>query len=214
LAQSLGRRIFFPVPKIVITAAMGEMSAIVLHSQQVKPVKLAELNYKFKYSTINEAMEEICQPLKNGHLELLQEQWVPHPPKEIFPFFCNEKNLERLTPPFLNFHVVGKSSEAMQEGTLIEYKLSLHGIPFRWKSVIEKWTPGTSFVDQQITGPYKRWHHTHEFIPMSQGTLMRDRVSYSLPFGRLGSLLTSWKVIKDVNNIFAYRRTVIRDLFD
>ena len=213
LATALGRSLFFPVPSFVMKIAMGDMSTIVLASQNVNSQKIVDAGFKFTYPQIEGALNDICNPIHNGQREFLAEQWVPHSSKEIFPFFCNEKNLEKLTPDFLNFKVLKKSTNEIQEGTLIEYQLKLHGIPLKWKSKIGKWEPGCSFVDDQISGPYKRWNHTHEFIPMSSGTLMRDRVSYTLPLGRLGDLLLSWKLVKDVNRIFSYRRKMISSLF-
>ena len=213
LAKAIGRSLFFPVPSLVMKIAMGDMSTIVLASQNVNSQKITDAGFKFTYPQIEGAFDEICSPIHNGQREYLAEQWVPHTSKEIFPFFCNEKNLEKLTPDFLNFKVLKKSTNEIQEGTLIEYQLKLHGIPLKWKSKIGKWEPGTSFVDDQVAGPYKRWNHTHEFIPMSSGTLMRDRVSYTLPLGRIGDLLLSWKLVKDVNRIFTYRRKVISSLF-
>ena len=76
----------------------------------------------------------------------------------------------------------------MRVGTLIEYRLKLHGLPIRWLTQIEEWAPGERFVDVQLRGPYALWHHTHEFEPAGDGqTLMRDTVRYALPLGPLGA---------------------------
>jgi uncharacterized protein len=213
LANSLGRSLFFPVPSLALKIAMGEMSTIVLASQNVSSQKVVDAGFKFTFPQLEGALKDICDPIQNGRRELLAEQWIPRTAKEIFPFFCDERNLETITPEFLNFKVLNKSTNEIEEGTVIAYKLKLHGIPLRWKSKICKWKPDSSFVDDQIEGPYKRWNHTHEFIPMSSGTLMRDRVSYTIPFGRLGDLLLSWKLVGDINKIFSYRREVISKLF-
>ena len=214
LADSLGSSLFLPVPSFAMKIGMGEMSTIVLSGQRVDSQKIQMAGFNFVYSDLKNALNEICLPLKGGQKEFLVEQWVPQIPENIFPFFCNEKNLEKLTPEFLNFKVLKKSTDEIREGTLIEYRLKLHGLPIFWETNIEKWEPGISFVDQQIKGPYKKWHHTHEFIPMSSGTLIRDRVFYSLPLGKIGDIFSGWKVLKDVNNIFQYRKSVIKNLFD
>ena len=84
------------------------------------------------------------------------------------------------------------------QGTLIDYKLSVHGVPMKWRTLIESWEPGRSFVDTQLAGPYAKWHHTHAFEPMKGGTLMQDRVLYRLPLGALGKGLAHWKVRGDI----------------
>lgn len=141
-------------------------------------------------------------------------QWIPRPVGEVFEFFSSEANLERITPPWLNFRVLGKSTPQMQAGTLIDYQLKISGIPLKWRTEIEVWEPGVRFVDNQLNGPYKRWRHTHTFKSENGGTTMNDSVLYQLPLGRIGDLAASWKVRRQVRGIFAYRRDVIEKLFN
>lgn len=140
-------------------------------------------------------------------------QWLGRPLAEVFDFFSSENNLEAITPPWLNFRVLGKSTERIERGTLIDYRLRISGIPFRWRTEIEIWEPGRVFVDNQVRGPYARWHHTHTFTAENGGTRMDDRVIYRLPFGRLGDLVAGWKVRRQVEEIFTYRRKIIEQRF-
>jgi uncharacterized protein len=151
--------------------------------------------------------------LRGSVFEKLAEQWVPRSPSDVWSFFCDEKNLEVLTPDFLHFEVKRKSTPEIGDGTLIDYTLKLNGIPFGWRTRIEDWEPGKKFVDTQLRGPYAYWHHTHEFVPMAGGTLIRDRVRYKVPFGWLGAMISGWKVHKDVASIFDFRRKKIAELF-
>ena len=64
-----------------------------------------------------------------------------------------------------------------------------------------------------MRGPYAHWHHTHEFVPLAGGTLMRDVVRYRLPLGWLGSVAAGWKVEAQVDEIFAYRARRIAERF-
>jgi ligand-binding SRPBCC domain-containing protein len=105
------------------------------------------------------------------------------------------------------------STPTIQEGTLIEYRLKVHGIPMRWTTRIEEWKPGVRFVDNQLRGPYSLWHHTHTFEAKDGGTLMRDRVRFRLPLGKLGDFFGSWLVKRDVSAIFEFRKTTIDRLF-
>jgi uncharacterized protein len=213
LARALGRRTFLPVPPLALRLALGEMSTLILEGQHVSSSKIEQRGFVFDYPHLPAALNEICAPLQGGQLEIMAEQWVPHPPELVFPFFCDEKNLERITPDFLNFKVLGKSTPEIQEQTIINYQLKLHGLPMRWRSRIESWQPGKCFVDTQLKGPYAKWHHLHEFLPLAGGTLLKDRVHYKLPFGRLGQLMAGPKVRQDVAAIFRYRRQVVGDVF-
>lgn len=141
------------------------------------------------------------------------EQRLPRPPEEVFPFFAEAGNLERLTPEWLHFRVLSQSG-AIGPGTLIRYRLRLHGIPIRWLTRIEEWRPGRRFVDLQLRGPYRYWHHTHEFEPDGDGgSLMRDSVRYAMRAGRLGELAQRRLVAGDLERIFEYRRSRVADIF-
>jgi len=213
LARALGRSVFLPVPLFALKLALGEGAEALLASGRVLPRRLGDLGFEFEFPELNPALENLLAPLREGQHELVAEQWVPKKPEEIFPFFCDEKNLEVLTPPFLNFRVLGKSSPALATGTLINYRLRLHGIPVKWQSRIEDWKRGERFIDVQTRGPYEKWQHTHEFVPLAGGTLLRDRVVYRLPLGLVGDALAGWRVERDIAEIFAFRRKVIADRF-
>jgi ligand-binding SRPBCC domain-containing protein len=140
------------------------------------------------------------------HHVLRREQRLPGTPDAVFPFFSDAHNLEAITPPWLRFHVVTPQPIEMRAGALIEYRLRLRGIPISWLTRIEEWTPGVRFVDVQLAGPYRLWHHAHEFEPDGAGgTLMRDTVHYALPLWPLGEIAHALVVRRDLAAIFAFR---------
>jgi ligand-binding SRPBCC domain-containing protein len=142
-----------------------------------------------------------------------REQWVPRPIDEVFEFFSDAHNLEAITPPKLNFHVLTPAPIDLKTGALIDYKLRINGIPIRWITRIDEWNPPYGFVDTQLKGPYKLWRHSHEFISENNGTRMIDHVRYKLPFGLLGTLVHALWVKHNVESIFAYREKIIGERF-
>ena len=143
---------------------------------------------------------------------LERTQRIELPVEEVFDLFGDAFNLERITPPWLRFRVVTPRPIEMRQGTLLEYRLRLHGIPVRWRTRITTWEPPTRFVDEQISGPYALWHHTHMFEPDGDATVMRDRVRYRIGFGPLGAAALRLFVRRDVERIFDYRREAILEL--
>jgi uncharacterized protein (TIGR01777 family) len=208
LASVLKRPHLFRVPGFVLKILMGEASQIVLASQRV--IARKSDGYEFVFPQLQAALDEICA--REDH-ELLMEQWVPRPMDEVFALFGDAQNLELLTPPHLRFKVLGSSTNSLQAGTLIDYKLQLHGIPFRWQSLIGEWNPVTDFSDTQIRGPYRKWYHTHTFIEQDGGTLIRDHALYQLPFGVPGDAVGYFFVKRDLEKIFSYRFAKVRELF-
>ena len=146
--------------------------------------------------------------------ELEREQLVRRPLDEVFAFFAQARNLERITPPWLRFEVLTPEPIAMAPGTLIDYRLRLRGVPLRWLSRIEDWEYERGFADRQLRGPYRLWHHRHEFVPCGGGTVVRDHVRYALPLGRLGALAHAAIVRRDLERIFDHRRVAVRRLLD
>jgi ligand-binding SRPBCC domain-containing protein len=142
-----------------------------------------------------------------------REQLVLLPRREVFAFFADTANLERLTPPSLQFRIRTPLPIAMRAGALIDYRIALVGIPFAWRTLIDVFEPETRFVDVQLQGPYRVWRHTHEFLDAPGGTLVRDRVEYEVPFGPLGELARVLFVDRQLRTIFEYRRAAIASLF-
>lgn len=141
--------------------------------------------------------------------QLEREQLLAHPVDRVFEFFAQARNLERITPPWLNFELLTPEPITLGEGSLIEYRLHLHHVPLGWTSRIDEWDPGRSFVDRQLRGPYRLWRHRHTFEAVPAGTLVRDTVDYSLPLGRLGRLAHGLFVRRDLERIFAFRHEAV-----
>lgn len=142
-----------------------------------------------------------------------QEQWVKHPISEVFEFFKDAKNLEEITPQYLNFKIVGMNTKEVQKDSIIDYNLKLHGIPFSWKTKISEFVENEMFIDEQMKGPYKKWVHTHLFIEQNGGTLIKDSVSYIIPLGIIGKSLLGKFIRSDIDKIFNYRKQVISKRF-
>ena len=144
---------------------------------------------------------------------LERDQVVPRPIEETFAFFADAANLEAITPPWLRFRVMTPNRIEMRPGTLIEYRLRLHGIPVRWVTRIVEWEPGRCFVDEQVRGPYRLWHHVHAFEEDGErATIVRDCVRYRLPFGLAGEAAHLLFVRRDLTRIFEFRRAAVERL--
>jgi len=209
LGNVLKRRTIFPVPGFVLKIGLGELSDLLLGSQKVNARKICDSGFTFKYPYLKEALEEVC-----GHSchELQMEQWVPQSINKTFAFYKEAANLEKLTPDTLRFKVLNQTTKDIQEGTKLDYRLSLHGIPMRWQSKITDWQPNNKFSDIQLKGPYSHWYHTHEFVEKDGGTLVRDKVQYRVPFGIPGDLIAGKWIRNDLETIFKHRHKTIEKL--
>lgn len=144
---------------------------------------------------------------------LERTQRIPRRKDEVFAFFADAANLEAITPAFLRFRILTPLPIELRAGARIDYALSLFGVPFTWRTQITVWEPGVRFVDEQESGPYALWRHTHSFEEAGGATTMRDLVEYALPLGPLGSLAHELLVRRMVERIFDHRREVIARRF-
>ena len=142
-----------------------------------------------------------------------QEQLILRTRPEVFAFFADPSNLERLTPDSLHFEIRSPQPIAMRAGATIDYQLSLFGLKFGWRTLIESFEPESGFVDIQTKGPYRTWRHSHTFSDAPGGTLVRDRVEYEVPFGPLGELARRLFVERQLRRIFEFRRAAIETAF-
>jgi ligand-binding SRPBCC domain-containing protein len=128
----------------------------------------------------------------------------------VFELFSDAHQLEKLTPQWLKFSVITPAPIKIEAGTVIDYRLKLHGIPMGWQSLISAWEPPLRFVDRQTRGPYRRWHHEHIFESVDGGTLCRDIIDYDVLGGRMAHALF---VRPDLLKIFAFRHQALASMF-
>lgn len=135
------------------------------------------------------------------------------PRERAFAFFADAQNLERITPPELEFRIVTPQPIDIRQGTLIDYELKMRGIPVKWRTEISTWDPPFEFVDRQLTGPYKQWVHRHSFTELTLSkTLIEDEVRYRLPLEPLGDI-AHFYVRRELKYIFDFRRRAVKEIF-
>jgi len=146
-----------------------------------------------------------------GPYRLRSEQWLPQDRESLLPFFADIRNLQKLTPPHMDFQVLTPWPFDMHEGLIVDLKVTVRGVALRWRTRITKWDPPRSFADDQLKGPYWRGEHEHRFVPTEGGTAVVDTVLYS-PMG--GRLVHALFVGRDVRKVFEYRHEKLAELFD
>lgn len=144
------------------------------------------------------------------------EQKIPMSLSKSWDFFSSPLNLSKITPPSMKFVVTSDYTEntKMYEGMIISYHVSpLLGIKMNWMTEITTVKKHQYFIDEQKFGPFKYWHHEHHFEEINGGVLMKDRLTYAMPFGFLGSIAHAVIVAKQTREIFEFREKAVEELF-
>ena len=145
---------------------------------------------------------------------LIQSQEVPISLSESWEFFSKPENLNEITPPDLEFRITSGKPEPMHDGQIVTYKIRVAPLIWNtWVTEIKGVIPEKQFIDEQRSGPYKFWHHLHEFEKTENGTLIKDKVNYSLRFGLFGNIAHSIYVKKKLAEIFGYRKKILTERF-
>nr|WP_321410598.1 SRPBCC family protein [uncultured Carboxylicivirga sp.] len=134
--------------------------------------------------------------------------------KTLWDFISSPANLSKITPERMNFTITSDGIDKMYEGMIISYKVNL--VPFLkniWVTEIATIEDQHYFIDTQLIGPYKLWHHQHILEKTENGILMTDIVSYCPPFGFLGRIANVLFINRQLKHIFDYREKKLNKIF-
>lgn len=145
---------------------------------------------------------------------LQTSQKLPITLEQAWDFFSDPKNLNTITPDSMNFKTLSGDDRKMFQGQIIRYKISpFPMISMEWVTEISHVEDRRFFVDEQRFGPYKFWHHKHFFTEIDGGVFMEDIVDYKVPFGIIGRLFHPIIVRPKLNEIFAFRKQKLIEIF-
>lgn len=145
---------------------------------------------------------------------LKQTQFLPISLEDAWNFFSTPRNLDEITPDDLGFKITYLPSDKMYTGQIITYKVMIFkGVWVPWVTEITHVDEGRCFIDRQISGPYKLWHHLHTFEEHENGVVMTDLVHYSIGFSLLGEIPHKLFVRNKLETIFNHRKVILEKKF-
>lgn len=145
---------------------------------------------------------------------LVFEQFLPVSMEKAWTFFSSPENLNLITPPEMKFEILVDLPEEVHTGLMIHYRIRpMLNIPMRWTTEITAVEKHQFFIDEQIRGPYRVWHHEHHFRKVDGGVWMTDKLNYDVGWGVFGWLAGKLWVDKQVQEIFEYRKGKLEELF-
>lgn len=133
---------------------------------------------------------------------------VPVTAQELYDWHARPGAFERLNPSFDPVEVEERRG-GLEVGARTVIRLPLGPVKQRWVAEHTACEPGRMFRDEQTSGPFAKWVHTHLFEPRADGTSeLVDRIEYELPMGALGELLGQRFTASTLERNFRYRHQV------
>lgn len=136
---------------------------------------------------------------------------IAAPAEVVFEWHEAPDAFEKLTPPWERVRIAARSAEGIREGTKITIEMSLGPFTQRWVALHTAYEAGRMFRDEQLSGPFKAWVHTHKVEPKDKNSCaLIDEIQYKLPFGWIGRLAGRWLVQRKLQRLFDYRHGVTK----
>jgi len=130
---------------------------------------------------------------------------IDAPVETLFAFHERDDALQLLSPPFPPVQVVSKTG-GIRAGARVELRVGF----VTWIALHTKYERNVLFVDEQVSGPFAKWVHRHEFEDLGCASRLTDRVEFLLPGGPSLNALASWSVKLGLHQMFRYRHNVTR----
>ena len=134
--------------------------------------------------------------------------------EETWAFFSDPGNLEKITPPSMDFRITSPLQSDIYAGQIITYTVRpLFSVAVNWTTEITHVDRPNFFVDEQRFGPYRFWHHQHRFRQVVGGIEIYDLVHYLLQHDQLARLLNRLLVAPRLRRIFDFRQEKLKEIF-
>ena len=125
---------------------------------------------------------------------------------KAWEFYTHINHLAIITPRQLDLDVLDTTDLKFIEGTEVWIQGKILLFKKEWHSRITIVRP-YEYVDEMLSGPFKRWRHLHKFRYDAQlnQTEVADEVEFELPCGALGRIFEGLTNI-ELKRIFEHRK--------
>lgn len=162
-----------------------------------------------RFWDIHEQARETLYSKDMAHeLHFLAQSRIEAPAEEVFRWHAQPDALERLSPPWEPVEILERSP-GIHDGDRGVLRIRMGPFRVRWVFGHRDYIEGRQFRDVQISGPFRRWEHTHRMDPQGPGAcILTDDICYELPLGLAGKVLAAWFVQRKLLRLFKYRHRV------
>ena len=143
--------------------------------------------------------------------EIRIDTFVAAPPERVFDVARDLDFHQRSMAHTGERAVAGRTTGLIELGQEVEWEARHLGRAWRLRSRITEMDRPRSFTDEQVSGPFTRYHHTHTFVARDGGTLMIDDWRHVPPLGPLGALADVLFLARHMRRTLEMRAAAIKE---
>lgn len=134
------------------------------------------------------------------------ETRLPSPPGEVFAWHERPGAFERLAPPWTTMRVRERHG-TIRDGDHVALEFERGPVKFDWSFRHRDFVAGRSFIDEQLSGPFRRWVHEHRFEDDGMGgTRLVDEIQWEPPASSSTMDLLATPVVEaELERVFFFR---------
>jgi len=134
--------------------------------------------------------------------------------EELFSYHERKAVVNRLIPPWDDVVVVKEPQNLIDSNA--EFLVTLAPLVcFRWIAKHCDYVKNNQFKDIQLTGPFRRWEHTHLFESNENGkSYLTDRIEFEPLFSSISRIFAENMIREKLIKTFRYRHTVTKNDID
>jgi ligand-binding SRPBCC domain-containing protein len=137
---------------------------------------------------------------------------VPAVPETVFDACLDVDLHTESMGPTAERAVGGVTTGRLKAGDAVTWEARHFGLPWRMTVRITDFRRPYGFADEQVSGPFGRWHHEHSFTPDpadSSATVMRDVIDFTAPMGSVGGFVASLVLRPYLRRLIARRNAYL-----
>ena len=141
---------------------------------------------------------------------LILETYINAPAETCFDLMRNIRIHTETTSQTNEKAIAGLTDGMIGLGQTVTFEGTHFGVRQRLTVEVVEFERPSLFVDEMTDGSFKSFRHTHEFTERDGGTLMRDTVVWTSPFGVLGKIVDKLLLERHLRNLIETRNTKLK----
>ncbi len=144
--------------------------------------------------------------------EILIETQIHAPAERCFDLMRDIRIHTETTMETDERAVAGVTEGMIGLGQTVTFEGRHFGFKQRLTVRVTEFERPTLFVDEMTEGNFRSFKHIHEFVTVRSGTLMRDRLIWTSPFGVVGRIVDELLLKRHLRDLVSKRNLRLKEL--